>query len=225
MTIQRRGMTENGNLTYLPYNAKAPVIEPNLRTIKVMYKKPKDGSKQKDNVCLLVDPVTEAEVKPFLPALMPHIIAMCETTQDAIAKELHTSNDTLIEPTQLDMESIVSKLERDAISQRINKETINSWFDSNMADVMSVLFADKLGLSENPTQEDSDKVDRFVSVYRNKFAGLASNMTAYQPNEAEKLVEAMEKCEIAETDLLAAKLKDKLVKMQNPVDTMELLGF
>ena len=134
MTINERGIhNESGEYVYLAYNPKAPVIEQGKRTVKVMYKKPKSGDKQKDNVCLLIDPILEANVTSFIPALMPHIINMCESVQDAIAKELHTSNDATVPATKLDMESIVSKLEADAVSQRINKETINTWFNANMA--------------------------------------------------------------------------------------------
>lgn len=220
-----RGLSVNGEYRFLPYDAKAPVTESNLRTAKVMYKTPKDGSKRKDNVCLLVAPITTDQILDSVEELLPHIVAMCEQTQDSIAKDLHTSNDVTIPVDSLNMTAIVAKLTESATSGRMNKETITSWFDSNIADTMSVLFANKLGVSEEPTQEDSDKVDRFVTVYRNKYAGLASNTTIYQPQEAEKLLEAIQKCDVADYDLVASKLKEKLTRMSKPVDTIELLGL
>lgn len=223
--INSRGLSVNGEYRYLPYDAKAPVSEKGLRTVKVMYKKPKDGSKQKNNVCLLVQPVSSDAVLDSIEELLPHIVAMCETTQDAIAKDLHTSDDATVSPNNLNMASIVAKLTADATSGRMNKETIASWFTDTIADTMSVLFANKLGVSDTPTQEESDKVERFVTVYKNKFTSLASNMTVLQPGEATKLLEAIDKCDTESNDLIAIKLKDRLTKMSQPVDTIEMLGL
>jgi len=111
----------------------------------------------------------------------------------------------------------------------MTQEVIANWFDVSLAESLSVLFADKLGLSETPTNEESEKVEMFVSVYKNKFSGLASNLVNYSIEETDKLLSALDKCSELDdkinSDLVSIKIKTKLVNMKTPVDLAEMLDL
>lgn len=224
-TIQKRGLDSEGNYKFLPYDAKAPIVEKGFRTIKVMYKTPKSGEEKKDNSCLLVTPISVDDIENNLDSLMPYIVNMVESVQDKIGKDLHSLGETSVSPSALSMEAVIERLQTDAIGGRLNKETIDSWFTSTLADTMTVLFADKLGISDTPTEADAERIDRFVKVYRSKLTGLASNLTVYPVEEVEKLLSALDKCEIDSTDTVGNRVKERLVKMKTPVNVVEFLDL
>lgn len=227
---QVRGRDSEGNYTFLPYDPKAPISEKGLRTSKVMYKVAKTGENagvvKGNNVCMLLAPLNTEEVKEKLDKLMPHVIDYLESEQDKIVKAAHTSDDVTLSPEFLDIDAIIIALETSASAGRMNKEIITSWFTDNMADMLTVLFADKLGISDTPTDSETQKLNQFLEVYKSKYAGLASNLVSYQPEESDKLLVAMDKCEIdASNDMIGARIKEKLIKMKQPVDMSVLVDL
>lgn len=225
-----RGQTATGEYTFLPYNPKAPVVEVGMRTIKIMYKVAKSGVNKGvikgENSCLLVTPLTTDDLtEDVLHRLMPHVLSLCESTQDAIAKELHGIKMEVISKELLDVNAIIGRLETEAISNRLNKETIGAWFDSSISDMLTVLFADKLGLSDKPTTEETIKLMGYVSVYKTKLSGLASNLTSYGEDECDQLLAAIDKCEVDSGDIIASRLVSKLEAMKIVTPAEELLSF
>lgn len=226
VSITERGLDADGNYHFLPYDAKAPLTEAGKRTIKLMYKvNTKTGKAAGANSCLLVSPINKDELTTeVLEQLTPHIINMIEAEQDKIAKASHISGVTSLEVNDLSISSVITSLETVQASTRMNKEVISSWFADNLAETLTVLFADKLGVSDEPTESDTANINRFLDVYKTKFNGLASNLVSYQKEEAEKLLEAVTKCEITkDSDLVSGKIIEKLTKMANPLNSSELL--
>lgn len=229
-TLPIRGLDSQGNYIFLPYDPKAPITEAGKRTIKIMYKVAKTGANagivKGANSCLLVAPLKVSDVEENVEALKLHVLAMLEAEQDKIAKGFHLAGSSLVSPSNLTVVEIIKSLEAERESGRMNKEILTDWFTETLADNLMLLFAGKLGVSEVPTVEESKKVERFVDVYKNKFCGLASNLVTYQKDEAEKLLIAMEKCEVDfVNDSIAGKVKEKLERMIKPVNVEELLGF
>ena len=227
-TINKRGMNETGDYKFMTYDAKAPVVEEGKRTIKLMYKvNPKTEKAAGINSCLLVTPINKDDLTDdVMSRLIPHVINMLEVEQDSIVKVAHKSGVDSISPDNISLDAIILSLETVRASVRMNKEVITNWFNSNLAETLTVLFADKLGVSDVPTEKDETNINRFLDVYKNKFNGLASNLISYQKEEAEKLLEAVTKCEVdKETDLVSAKIIEKLNKMANPVSKTELLDL
>lgn len=239
--IPSRGTVSSGEYAFMPYDPKAPVSEKDLRTAKVMYKVAKTGEnagvKKGNNVCLLVPHFSSSEVTEVINNLMPHIKALIEAEQDKIIKGLHVSggDDYLVNPDLLSMSAVIKSLEESKTSgTRMNKEVITSWFTDNLAESLSILFADKLGVSETPTEAEAEKVSMFMNVYKNKFAGLASNLVTYSVEETDKLLVALDK--VSELDdsfeastksdnLITCKIIEKLEKMKKPVDVSSLFDL
>jgi len=232
MNTLTRGINTEGSYTFISYDPKAPVSEAGRRTAKVMYKtNMKTGVKAGNNVCLLVEPLSRLEVLDNTEKLVPHIIAMLEAEQDRMIKDFHISDDSIVSPESISLEAIITSLESTATSSaRINKEVLSNWFDNSLADTLTVLFADKLGISANPTTAEVQKVQNFMAVYKTKYSGLASNLVSYSVEEADKLLIAIDK--VAELDtgfdrneLITAKVIDKLTKMKTPVNVAEYLDL
>jgi hypothetical protein len=220
--LNKRGTDNAGNFVFMPYDAKAPVTETGLRTVKCLYK----SSSGKNNVCALVAPLSVDEINEKWESLMPHFVEFLQGEQDKLVKSLHTSDSAVFSASQIDLQAVINKLSEERISGRLNKEVLETWFNSELADSLTVLFADKLGISEEPTQAEADKLDSFIAVYKSKFAGLASNMVTYQVEECDKLLVALDKCEVdTGSDLIAARITERLEKMKNPVDTTALFDL
>ena len=227
-TILSRGVNADGDLVFLSYDATAPVVEAGKRTVKLMYKvNPKTQKAAGVNSCLLVEPITSEDLTSEIQAkLVPHIINMLEVEQDKLVRTAHLSGVESVSSDSIDIEAIITSLETVRASTRMNKEVITSWFEANMKDTLTVLFADKLGVSEVPTEKDAENITRFLDVYKNKFNGLASNLVSYQKEEAVKLMEAVTKCDVDKnTDLVSAKIIEKLDKMVNPASSSELMDL
>ena len=226
-TINLRGTNEAGNLVFLPYDAKAPIVEVGRRTAKIMYKIAKTGANagvvKGINSCLLVAPLDDADVNDNWEELKPFVRSFLESKQDEVIKAIHLREVKEVSLDSINMNAIISHLKASQVSARVNKEMIASWFDSSISDILAVRLAEKLGVSETPTEADADKIDMFLNVYKSRLSGLASNLTSYLPEEAEKLLKAVEVVEVK--DAISMKLVERLDKMINPASSEELLSL
>ena len=223
-----RGTDLNGNYLFEAYDPKSPVTtnEKDYRIAKIMYKmNKKTGKIAGSNSCLIIPSMNETNVMNSLGSLMPHFCSYLEAEQDKIIKELHLKKVNFVTKESISLAKIVEFLEAERVSGRINKELIETWFTTNLQDNLIILFADKLGLDVARYEDVTSKLFMTVQVYKNLFSKLASNTISYQKPEAEKLLQAIEVCEVDGSDLVTIKIKEKLDKMINPINTMELLGF
>ena len=223
-----RGTDLNGNYLFEAYDPKAPVTtsEKDYRIAKVMYKRNnKTGKIAGANSCLIIPAMDETSIMSHLGELMPHFRSFLEAEQDKMIKEAHLKSVSFVSPVDIDIKSIVQFLESESVSGRMNKELIELWFTTHLQESLTLLFADKLGMTIERYQDETSKLYLTVQVYKNLFTKMASNTVSYQKPEAEKLLQAIEVCEVSGDDLVTIKIKEKLDKMINPVNTMELLGF
>jgi len=211
-----RGTDTNGNYTFMPYSPKAPVTaQEGYRVAKVMYKTNKTTNTiAGENSCLIVPKITEDIVVDNIERLISHVITMLETEQDKIVKGYHLDSVTFVEPEKLSVDAIIEAMEAIAVSGRINKEMIEAWFTESMIEPLTALLTGK-GTA-------TDKLPLIVQAYSGLFGKMASNTTQYPPEQAEKLLAAINKCEASETDI-GKKLVTKLDKMMNPATQAELL--
>jgi len=226
-----RGTNVDGDYTFMPYSPKAPVTAPQgYRVAKVMYKtNTKTGTIAGENSCVIV-PVIESEVVTAnMDRLTKHVINMLEAEQDKIVKGIHTSTDNeVVDRNAITLDAIITALEAESVSGRLNKEQIEQWFTAHVQDNLAILFADKLGCELTALDAPNSKLSLTVKVYKDMLSKLASNTTVYQPEQAEKLLQAVNvtcEDEASKQDVVTIKLTDKLNKMIKPVNAEELLGL
>lgn len=214
-----RGTNNEGNYTFMPYSPKAPVTaKDGSRVAKVMYKTNKaTGTIAGDNSCLIVAKITEQDVQDNIESLITHVIGMLEGEQDKLVKGFHLDKATFVKPEQLSIASIIEALEAVAVSGRMNKEMIEAWFIECMETPLKALLTAK-GYAE-------DKLTAGCNLYKSNFSKLASNTTQYQPEVAESLIAAIEKCECSLDNPVTGKLVNKLDAMANPTNVVELAAL
>lgn len=212
--------TQTNEAISFPFSAydskNAPTEEENNRLSKCLYRA--DSKENYENAYVRIPLISEAEVTEQIDVLMPHIISYLEGVQDDIIKSHHKSGYTSVLATAIELSAIIDKL--DSTDQgRLNKEKVFQWFDTSVKDMLVVAFADKLGISDNPSTEDEDKLNSIVSVYRTKFGALAGGKSVFVPSEAEKLQAAITATG-ADSTALGTRFLARLEKMKTPEDIL-----
>ncbi len=207
------------------------------RLAKIGYKQTeamtRDGKKALPSICVSVPPMDTAVVLAHSQQLLPYIVAMCEAAQDDIIRGLNdASNGTLREVTdsQIDMAAILQQLAAKQEGERLTKEKIAAWCESsNLADALRLRFAELLGVSDTPSNEENARIEAQVKQYKEMFSALAGSKTYYEEKQAKLLAKALDVAaaysgEIAE-DALYCKFSARIQEMiQNP-KTADLLAL
>lgn len=160
-----------------------------------------------------------------LQALYPHITSMVQKAQDEIirAKLLENGEGYKVLDSDINMQSVILYLAEESKGNRLSKEYIAGWFADNVAELLTVALADKLGISDTPSEAESKKLQATVNMYCDKLQGLAGSKTAYTPEVADKLLRALEIAAPAD-DKLTMQFVSKLQAMkEKPV--ADLMGL
>lgn len=218
-TTDTVGTTDSHNdiNTFRPYEPtlEYPAIK-GFRMVKCLYKKPKTGEAAGENSYIRIeDNISEQAVADFLPKLSPYFVTFLQEQQNALVKEMHKAGKTKVSVDSYSLDSLVSYLEEQGKGNRLNKEKIEAWFNESVYDSLVVAFSEKLGLDENlnPSEEELEKLEQIIGVYKNKFASLAGGKTHYRKEEAELLQKALEVSGADET-ILGSRFNDRLEKMK-----------
>lgn len=157
--------------------------------------------------------VSDESVIENLTLLLPHVKNVIYKAQDSIIREyLDTNpNASFITNESVSMVAVLDYLDNSNESGRLTKESVASWFDETIADTLMVTLADKMGVSETPTQEQSKQIEAIVAGFKDKVSSLAGGKTSYEP----KLCESIKKClALAPADdVLSARFTTRLNKM------------
>lgn len=158
--------------------------------------------------------ITAEAITDNLIVLMPHIVSMLHSVQDKIIKaKLEIGGDSVVSIGNelINMKAIVEYLGDSNESGRLTKESVAAWFDESISNSLSVVLADKLGISEVPTNAESDKILAIVGKFRADISALAGGKTSYTPKVAAQLLKAVNHA--SDEDVIASKFKARLQKM------------
>lgn len=156
-----------------------------------------------------------------LLAVRPYIVGYFQDVQDKLIREKIESGAAFIQDSDISLEACVSYLTTSTKSNHLTREGVEVWFSDTLADALTVAFAEKLGLSDTPSELEARKLDTLVALYKNKFASLASPKTKYPKAVSQNLLKALEL--VGEDDSIALKFKSRLAGMD--VDPVEMLGL
>lgn len=155
------------------------------------------------------------QISASLAALTPHIKVWLHGVQDKMIREQLEASDNCLHITNesIGIAAICEYLEDSNESGRVTKADVEVWFNENIADSLMVQLAERLGVSETPTQADSDNIDAVVAAFKGKIASLAGGKTSYDPKTASQL----QKCIalVPAGDVLADRFIARLQKMQD----------
>lgn len=181
----------------------------------VFWKTGKDGVK-KDSKCVSVPLVTAEEVTSNLSALMPHIIDFISGVQHDIIKERVTDGALHITQQEIAVSSCVEYLDSnvrgaDGKSAHLTKDSVAAWFDSVVADNLMLALAEKLGIGNTPTDEQINKLDKAIAMYRTEVSKLAGGKTTFGIPLAKSIKNALSL--VPTDDPIALKFIPRLDKM------------
>jgi hypothetical protein len=182
-------MTEAHNI--VPYTSGITKPLNGQRLATVTYKTDKlTGTKPASVACSIPQVDTEA-MKAHIDEFIPHIKTLVERTQDAIIRERHEASATLVSDKDIDIEHVIEYLNAESTGGRLTKAQVVEWFDENIADPLAVALATKMGVSENPTEEQSNRIENLLKEFRNNIGALTAGNMKYDPDTCNVLQKAI----------------------------------
>lgn len=169
--------------------------------------------------------VTMDEVVTVIDKLIPHVIGLVQDTQDKIIREyrLESGADT-VNQSLIDVDAVIAFLDASATGERVSKEYLQDWFNSEYTDVAKAWINRVAGgeLSEIV-------VEQKTNLMRDMIAGWAS--PKYSPNipSLKAQIRFMSDCvqgECADVRMTGylKKAQDMLVKKEQEL-SVDALGF
>lgn len=182
------------------------------RLATVTYKTDSKTGVKKDSKAVSVPTLAYADIESRLSDVKDSILSLFIRAQDGIVREIVESGSSVVQDSDISVDAIVSYLNDSSESGRLTKESLNIWFDSNVADILTVRISDILGVSDTPTDADVAKIEKLVASYKSNISALAGGKTSYSVKVAKSLQDAIV---LADTnDSVSEKLVARLVKMQ-----------
>lgn len=168
---------------------------------------------KRDSKAVSLPVIQDDVITANLVALMPHVRSMLEVAQDKIFREALDASGNVVSVSNesLSIAAICEFLDNSNESGRLTKESVGKWFDESIADSLMIALADKLGISDTPTQAENAKVEMISKEFRAKVAALAGGATSYDPNTANSLLKCLALA--SDSDVLAGRFTSRLNKM------------
>lgn len=197
------------------------------RLAKVVFKHTKamekKGIPKKASKCVSIPKVSQLDAA-CINAMNPYIVSLYHEAQDGIIRELVLKGKSEIADSDISEAEVLKFLAEEAAGTRMTSEEALEWFNGSMAELLTVAFADKLGVTDTPTDEQTAMVNAAVADYRKKFAGMAGGKTKYDKETALKMLKALEFAD-TENDEIAAKFNARLVKMRDAPTGADMFGL
>lgn len=155
--------------------------------------------------------LTEKTVIANIADLAPFVVSYLQGVEDAMIKDAHKSGQLRIYADGLSLARLIEKLEESSNTGRLNKERIGQWFDSEVAELLAVKFAAKMGLDETSSEAQLAKLDVILAAYRAKFESLASGKVFIKEQDCLAMIGVLNTCQL-EDDTLGSRF---LVRLEN----------
>lgn len=186
----------------------------------VRFKKDKSGNKAKESQCVSVPRIDMSEVSYDM--MKGWFQQYLESVQDEIIRDACVANKDAVTSDDIDIMAINSYLVQQSQGERLNGEQIKYWFDCELQDVLMVAFADKMGIGDSPSEQETSKLQQMCNVYRDCFAAMAGGRMQFPADKRAKLEKALSLADC--TDGIGQKLSAKLQAMKE-VTVEEMLGL
>lgn len=204
------------NHSIVDYDPKSTKAFTGQRLSKVTYKTITDKEHplcgvKRPSKCVSLPLIAVADVIANAAVLAPAVVEFLHGVQDKIVRERVDENAASISMNEISIAACVEWLESNSESGRLTKETVSTWFAETVAEPLTVVLADKLGVSEVPTDAESNKIIAVVEAFKGKIAALAGGKTAYEPKVCTSLISALALAPAG--DALATRFTNRLTKM------------
>ena len=203
----------------VPFIAGKSVAFETQRLAKIGYKSSKNKPAEFPSVCVSIPVLADWTENQNL-RLRPYIVQFVQDTQDKVIRSLYESSAGSLQSIgndEINMEQILSFLAAESTGDRLTKEKIHAWFDSEVCENLTVVICEKLK-TENPEEL---RVTQLLKGYRDLFSSLSKDTGALQDAQIKGLRRAIE-VSASDSDV-SVRLDAKLEKMENRPAMVDLL--
>jgi len=186
----------------------------------VRFKAGKDGKKERNSQCVSLPIMNLSDADRI--TLGKHINEWFFSVQDEMIREMVVKGSEAITDEEIDVVAVNAYLAAQSAGERLTGDSIKEWFVAELQDILLVAFADKMGIGNQPTDEQAQKLERICNVYRDKFATLAGGRTVVDTDSRQKMLKALELIDCSEG--IGQKLQARL-NAQAAVTVEEFLGL
>lgn len=181
------------------------------RLAKVTYKVDKTTGIKPDSVCVSVPAINQNDIVNNIDKFVPHIVSLVERTQDLIIRAIHESKASVVQDSDISIEKVLEYLNEESSGGRITKKDAQEWFTQTIEDPLTIALCNKLGVSETPTQAESEKINKLVEEFKNNISSLTAGNVKYAPDVCGVLSKAL---------AFAPQEDDMRIKFQTRLDGM-----
>lgn len=203
------------------------------RLAKVGYKSTKKNPARYKSVAVsvpFIDPRTFTE--DHNKALLPYVVQILENAQDGIIRSLYESKDgtlTQVQDSEISVDACIGFLKAESEGNRLTSELIGQWFDSELADSLMVVLAQKLSFipadadgEVELTESQTQVVDKHLRIHKELFSSLAGGATILAEKQIKGLKNALQYSD--ERNSVAERLMKRLESMEKKT-TEEFFGI
>ena len=195
------------------------------RLAKIGYKQTeamtKRGETAPPSACVSIPQIPVDQIRANIDRLLPYIGTMLENAQDGILRSLYESSGHVlgsVDDADISVSACISYMAAEAAGDRLKKEHIEQWFDSEVKENLFVFLAEKLGC-DDLTQENTKVIDKHVGIYRQLIGSLAGGKAILETKQINGCKKAISLS--ASNDRIAQRLTERLVAMEQPKKKME----
>ena len=190
------------------------------RLSKVGYKSSKNAPAKFTSVCASVPRISDDDVIARMNDLVPYVRNLLESAQDGIFRSLYESSGgtrTEIGDDEISVSACIGWLENEQNGGRLTSDGIGIWFDTNLRDNLTVLFADRIGADD----VDDPRIGKHLASYRGLFCSISGGKTVLSDVQIRGIRKALEVSSV--DDEMSVKLIGRLDSMEKKVKIEELL--
>lgn len=115
-------------------------------------------------------------------SIKEYLAGCIHDVQTKIARQVTDGGRNVVTDSDISVDAVAAYLEAtDESIGRISKDKIIGWFNTELADALTLAFADKMGVSDTPTDAEAKKLEQVVTQYRDCFAVLAGKNSSVSP--------------------------------------------
>lgn len=152
------------------------------RLVRLIAKKDKDGGYASQNLTqslfVSIPPVPVDSISEHISGLLPHIVALIESTQNEIIREKRIEfGQASIDESEFSISKCIEFLDSSATGSRLTTEYLQSWFVEMYSDAAAEFIAH---MNKCSVEELSEEQLKKTAVLRDMFSGFAS--ARYSPD-------------------------------------------
>lgn len=179
------------------------------RLAKITYKVDKATGVKPASKAVSIPVISFAMIEPHLASLKDEIVALVHKAQDGLIRSKVEAGASEVQEQDCNMQATIAYMLEE--SGRLTGDTIREWFNEALRDNLMMVVADKLGIGDTPTKEQSDKLAKYIKGYEDTFAKLASGAASFTDMQKQNMLKALELVD-DEEDSLKARFTVRLQK-------------